>query len=114
MFSDVIELMVGLGCEFRPEFVTDLSYVSELLVRSDVDLARYLVSPVASLVEKAFPGRPTEFTTIGFSVGENLELDALRIERLASVPSKNEYWSRATIATANHFQLLQDLERLLA
>lgn len=115
MFSDVIELMVGVGCEYRPEFVTDLSYISELVVRSKTDLGQCIASPIDSLVAKAFPGKPTGFTTMRFSVGEKLDLDALLVERLSGEPpSRNGYWSRATLATANHFQLLQDFERLFA
>lgn len=115
MFSDLIELMVELGCEYRAEFNTALSYISEIVVRSEIDLGQRLASPIDSLVAKAFPGKHTGFGMIGIAVGENLDLDGLRIERLAGEPSsKNQYWSRATLSTANHFQLLQDLERLLA
>jgi hypothetical protein len=114
MFPDLIELMVSAGAEYRPEFITNLAHISEMVVRSEIDLGHRLTSPIDSLVAKAFPGKVTGFAMMAIATGEKLDLDGLRIERLAeNSQSRNEYWSRATLSSANHFQLLQDLERLL-
>lgn len=115
VFTDLMALANEAGAEYRPDLLVSVTYSSGLVVRSSVDLNRALLPGIGALLANTFPGQATGFATMSFFAGDKLDLDAVRIERLADQPpASNEYWSHAVLKTTQHLQFLQDFERLFA
>jgi hypothetical protein len=106
---------------FDPTLIRRKMYVSELVVRSDIDLERLnpkLTGFSARVAELIPDGPKPQFSAAGLSFwSEPNDSGAHKIfslERQAGkFFSEHRYYSQAPLHTSDHLRLLEDLERLV-
>lgn len=114
VFEDMVSVWQDAGLNLTPEMVAARSYISQLLVTSDIDLLA-VNAPLAAVIENWFPKQPAGIGYIGVFTNGNVDgPPPVRIERAASMPLEAmQFWSQAPLPTALHVSLLTRWETVL-
>lgn len=112
-FVDAMQVWSDVGLPFSRDLVTKTIRLSELVVKSDVDLLG-LHENIQGLVATTFADQATGGATLGFFLGEVDARPAVRIERLVGVPLADmQFWAQAPLSTRQHMEFLEAFERVL-
>ncbi len=114
--EDLEEWLTSLQFRSAKKLVTKTVHESQLVATSDINIKKLSdsLNPIVSLVARLSGNETEDFS--GFSIGpETYPTQTFTFERRANTPSSEKlYFSRALLQSAEHKQVLLELERLFS
>jgi hypothetical protein len=121
LFADIVTVWQAVGLDLVVEMATGPNYISQLVVKSSIDLL-LLNAAIDDVIENWFPKQrvtgelrgPAGIGSVGLFTRGNLEISPIRIERLSGAPVETmEFWSQAPLPTTLHMSFLTRWETVL-
>ena len=113
-FADAMTVWQDVGLSFSVDWVVQRTYISQLAVKSDVDLVS-VNQAIEGLVAATFSNAPTGFAAVNFFTGGSIDaLPPIRLERLVGQPlGSGQFWAQAPLPTTKHIEFLEAFEKTL-
>jgi hypothetical protein len=115
LFGDMVSIWQDAGLDLSPKMVANKAYISQMVVKSDIDLLS--TNPaLAAVVENWFPRGNAGIGSVGIFTNGNAvdNQPPVRIERLVGMPLEAmQFWSQAPLPTVLHLSFLTRWETVL-
>lgn len=113
LFADMLPLWRRVGLILSHELVTKTTYVSQVVIHSDIDLL-LMSSPIAGVIENWFPCGSGVISVGIYTDGNVNDPPLIRIERYAREPREAmQFWAQAPLSTPLHLTLLTRWETVV-